>query len=451
MFPIKRLAERLVKSLIQGPKDSPAKSLIQRSLIQRISAVAVLGSLLVGSTAFAADATNRNEWRYSKPLELQGNSKYHSLFLDEDVYKSAKEDLGDLRIMDDKGRFIPYYVDSGYAQATEQQGTYKSTLVHTIKQNNDTVVDFRITPIDATKDIQGNQIALSLPAQAFLKHLEIYGSYDGNGWELLKKEHVYRTDQLEKSTVILDQVAKFSYYRIKVLDNVENLVFPELQLIYNTRETKWKEWTKTVTLPYEIKEESGGGQTLVAIRNDNRLRITKIELAASGSFTRSYTLQGMDTKEVQVDGKRELYRLDFKNVQLQNTTIIGTLPMTQPQLTITINNQDNPPINLTGMKIDYFVDKLVFEREEGRIYQLLYGNNLAGKPSYDIGSFRQQIEQENPALAKLGLQAASPGADSITPPNQAWFQTKTWFNIIIIGVSILLAVLLGIKLSRSKG
>lgn len=71
------------------------------------------------STAFAADATNRNQWWYSKPVELQGNGKYHTLFLDEDVYRGAKEDLGDLRVIDDKGLFVPFYIDSGCAKASD--------------------------------------------------------------------------------------------------------------------------------------------------------------------------------------------------------------------------------------------------------------------------------------------------------------------------------------------
>jgi hypothetical protein len=423
-------------------------------LIQRISVIAVLVSLLAGSTAFAANTANRDQWLYAKPIELQSNEgKYGMFFLDEDVYRGAKEDLGDVRMIDDKGQFVPYYVESGYAEASGQQVVYQSRLVNTVKQNQDTLVDFKITPIDLTKDIQGNVVSLGLPMQAFLKHLEIYGSYDGNQWEPLKKGLVYRTDQQEKSTVLLDRVAKFSYYRVKVLDNVENLVFSQLQLIHSTRETNWKEWTKTATLPYEIKQENsnGGGQTLLTIRNDNRLRITKLLLEANGSFTRSYTLQGMDGKDIQVEGKRELYRLDFNNVQIQNTAISGVAPIVMPQFTIKINNQDSPPIHFTGIKADYFVDKLVFEHQEGRTYQLLYGNNAAGKPSYDIGSFRQQIEQENPLLAKLGVQTASPGPGAATSVNWAWFQTKTWFNIIIISVSILLVVLLGIKLSRSKG
>jgi hypothetical protein len=425
---------------------------MKRRWMQKISVIAVLASLFVaavGSTVSVAETANRNEWRFSKSIELQGSGKYHRLFLDEDVYKAAREDLGDVRIIDDKGQFVPFYVDSGASKASNKQVIYKSALIDSVKKNNDTLLDFRIDPLDTTKDILGNRLSLSLPAaQAFLKHLEIYGSYDGNQWELLKKDHVYRTEQLEKSTVMLDSMYKFAYYRIKILDNVENLVFPQLQLVHSTLETSWQEFAKTVVLPYEVKQDNG--QTLLTISNNNQLRITKVLLEAGGSFTRSYTVQGADGKDIAVEGKRELYRLDFKDVQLQNTAISGVAPIVQSKFTIRINDQDSPPINLTGLKVDYFIDKLVFEYQTGRTYQLLYGNGGAGRPSYDISSFRQQIEQEGPVFAKLGAQIAAPEAASAASTAQSWFQTKTWFNVIIIAVSVLLALFLGFKLSRGN-
>ncbi|MEK3719430.1 hypothetical protein [Paenibacillus sp. FSL H8-0034] len=422
------------------------KSSLLRGMVITTLAVSLL--LCLSSTGFAAEAANPSNWRYAKPIELQGSDKYGALFLDDEVYKGAREDLGDLRIMDDKGQFVPYYVDSGAAKAVDTQVVYTSNVIDTVKKNNDTLIDFRISPIDATKDIQGNGVILSLPEQAFLKHLELYGSYDGNQWELLHKDYVYRTEQLEKHTVVLDKTVKFTYYRVKIIDNVENLAFPQLQLIHRTRASSWQEFAKTTSLPYDTKQEQG--QTLLQVRNDNRLRITKVQLEAQGSFRRSYTAQTAAGQDVSIEGKRELYRLDFKDVQLQNTMIVGAVPITSPVLTIKINNQDNAPIQLTGLKVDYVIDKLVFERQEGRTYQLVYGNSVAGKPSYDIASFRTQIEQENPTLAKLAVQTEAPEAAREGQANSSWFQTKAAFNMIIIAVSVLLAVILGMKLSRSK-
>ncbi|SFL94963.1 Protein of unknown function [Paenibacillus sp. 1_12] len=418
------------------------------SLIVGMVIATLVGSLLLSSITFAAEPANRSDWRYTKSIELQGSGKYVALFLDEEVYKGAREDLGDLRIVNDKGQFVPYYVDSGAAKAADKQVVYPSNLINTGKSNKDTFIDFRIVAQDVTKDIQGNRVALSLPEQAFLKHLELYGSYDGNQWELLHKDYVYRTEQLEKNTVVLDKTVKFAYYRVKIIDNVENLVFPQLQLIHYTRETSWQEFAKTTSLPYDTKQDHG--QTLLSIRNDNRLRITAIQLEAQGSFRRSYTVQTAEGQDIAIKGKRELYRLDFKDVQLQNTTIIGADPITNPVFTIKINNQDNAPILLTGLKIDYVIDKVVFERQEGRTYQLMYGNSSASKPSYDIASFRTQIEQENPVLAKLAAQVEAPGAANADTAGPSWFQSKTAFNFIIIAVSVLLAVILGMKLSRSK-
>jgi hypothetical protein len=420
---------------------------IKRRWVRRLSVVGVLAAMLFGSTIFAAEVS-RKDWQFSKLIELQGSGKYHELLLDEDVYKGAKEDLGDLRIVDDQGQFVPFYIDSGYREASDKLVVYRSDLIDTIKKSNDSINDFRITPLDAAKDILGNRLSFSLPAQPFLKHLEIYGSYDGNQWELLKKDDVYRTEQLEKNTVVLDSEYKFGFYRIKVLDNVENLAFPQLQLLYNRRESGWKQLTKAASLPYEIKQENG--QTAITIDNDSRLRITKVLLETGGSFTRSYTVQEPDGKEIQVEGKPELYRLDFKDAQLQNTTITGVAPIAKSRFLIKINNRDNPPLNLTGVKIEYIVDKLVFENQGGRDNYLLYGNGSADKPNYDIAGFRQHIEQEHPLLASLGMQTAAPEAAPAAARTPLWFQPKTWFNIVIVTVSVLLIIMVVRKLGQAK-
>jgi hypothetical protein len=401
-----------------------------------------------GGTVFAAADNNRSEWRFAKPIELQGSGKYRAVFLDEAVYKAAQEDLDDLRIVDDRGQFVPFYRDGGYAEAKENQVMYKSDLIDTVRKNNDTLLDYRIIPLDTAKDIQGNALSLSLPAQPFLKHLEIYGGHDGNQWELLKKDYIYRTERLEKSTITLDSDYKFGYYRIKVLDNVDNLRFPQLQLINNTRETKRTEYTKIGSLPYEIKQDKG--QTIIAIKNENRLHIAAVRLEAGGSFSRLYTVQDADGKETRVEGKPELYRMDFQNVQLQNTTIIAAAPFAKPQLNIKINNLDSPPLALTGVTIDYLLDKLVFEHQEGRGYQLLYGNEGASKPAYDIAGFRQLIEKEQPQLSALGAQVVSPNYGAAASSSSWWFQTKTWFNAVIVAVSVLLVIVVGMKLSRAK-
>lgn len=390
---------------------------------------------------------DQKEWQFSKPIEIKESSKYLALILDEDVYAGAAENLDDLRIVNSKGQFVPFYIDSGYRESLEKNTVYSSTLVNLAKKDNSTLVDFQITPMKENTDILGNILSFDLPKEAFLKHVEVYGSYDGNQWELLKKDDLFRTDRLEKNTIELGAQHKFSYYRLNVLNNVENLIFSQLRLIHNIREINWNEFKKTGTPTYEIKQEDK--QTSITIQNEHRLKIKNIMLDVTGNFTRSYSAYDLNGKEIQIDGKKELYRLDFKDVQIANTKISGLNPIAKPSFTIKINNQDNPSLNIKGLTTEYFVDKLVFEDQGTGPYQLLYGRNV-NKPQYDIVNFKSHIQKENVGVGKLGAQViASPGA-LVESPTPSWFQTKTWFNVVIIAVSLVLVLFIVTKMYRTK-
>lgn len=417
-------------------------------LIRKISIIASITSFVYMLPVFTViEAKEKSkDWHFSKSIDISENNKYQALFLDDEVYGGADEDLKDLRIVNSKGQFVPFYIESGFSVSQEQNIVYSSTLANTAKKDQNTIFDFRITPIKENEDVLGDTLLIELPNTDFLKHVEIYGSYDGNQWEYIKKNDLYRTDRLEKKMINLGTEHKYSFYRVKVLDNVENLIFKQLQLVHNTRDIKWNDYKKTSKPTFNIKEDTK--LTNITIQNKNRLKIKRIMLDVDGNFTRAYSVYDSKDKEIQVDGENDLYNINFKNVQINDTTITAVNPIMQPNFTIKINNQDNLPLDIKGIKVEYFVDKLIFEDQGIGPYKLLYGNGNVEAPKYDIENFKQYIQKENLALGKLkGQKIVSPIEESQKP---WWFQTKIWFNAVIIAVSLVLIIFLAIKMGRTK-
>ena len=48
---------------------------------------------------------------YFKEIEVDGNSKYKEFYITEDIYFKSKNDLGDIRILDNTGEEIPYVIE----------------------------------------------------------------------------------------------------------------------------------------------------------------------------------------------------------------------------------------------------------------------------------------------------------------------------------------------------
>src|SRR5690554_806021 len=82
------------------------------------------------------------EWAFSKTIQAEDIAEYRSVLLDEDVYAQALEGLIDLRIIDDEGQFIPYYIEAGTTDSKEKETVYSSEIVDNFMILNDRVFDF---------------------------------------------------------------------------------------------------------------------------------------------------------------------------------------------------------------------------------------------------------------------------------------------------------------------
>lgn len=389
---------------------------------------------------------NLEDWGFYKPVQMTGESPYKSFFLDEEVYRNATVNLADLRMVDVHGNTVPYYIETGYQEELEKVWQYESRMIKTIKKDNNTIIDFQVLPLQRNEDIQGNILQLSLPEENFLKHVKVEGGYDGNRWELIGKDYVYRMEQRVKDKVELPSVLKYTYYRITILDNAENVTFSGMNVLHSIRE-EWKnQFEREKPIGYEIKVD--GQNTIILIRNPDHLRIREIKVEAEGNFQREFELY-VD-QAVPITEDNELYSLNFTGVNLADKTIsILGRPVTAKELKLVIDNRDDSPLSIGNIVIGYTVDKLVFEDKGSAEYRLLFGNDNARQPQYDFAQFKHYVENEKQDAVRLGPIVS---VEKPTPPEPvSRFNKKYLFNGVIIAVSIMLVFILARKLNGKSG
>ncbi|MEK5490274.1 hypothetical protein MKZ24_06050 [Paenibacillus sp. FSL R7-0297] len=422
--------------------------------------LSVLGGLLLFTSAYPAEGTaaatglaekaDSGQWKFSRAIGIPEPAPYYEVYLDEGVYGSAAEDLRDLRITSSTGEPVPYYLESGEGTVEERSTAYSSILIRRADQGTDTLLDYQITPLAEHVDIQGNKLVFELPDESFLKHVEVWGGYDGNAWEPLAKGDLYATNGLSADSIELQGSCKFSFYRLVVKSNPEGLDFPGLTLVDSSREVKMAGFMRKKTPQYEISRVEN--RTEIVISNKDRLKIARLTLGSTGNFSRRYELYDSDGKRLPVAGSGELYRLDFKDTRISRTDIQPLHASSSAALRIIIYNLDDAPISINGLKIEYLVDRLVFaggEQEQG-LYSLIYGNALALAPQYDIINFKDQIAGDKRVTATLGAVNMIPEAPTESPAQGGWFQSEWGFNLIIIVVSLLLILIVARKLGRTK-
>lgn len=429
-----------------------------RILIKSSTALLLLGALspfalFSGQPLSAAaeevtgDAVAHPEWKYSKVIELPEHSPYTELYLDPEVYAGAAADLRDLRIMDNTGTFIPFYKESSEEFSEERLTTYSATLIHSAKKGASTLFDYKVTPLAENVDILGNRLELGLPDVNFLLHTQLLGSYDGVAWEPIADGDLYNVNGRVQGSIELGASYRYGYYRLIAENNAANLTFPSLTLLRDTRVTHTDHFRQQQDAVYEIQQKER--QTEIIIQNPARLNISglQLEIGGNGSFTRRFELYDGEGRLLPAAGSGELYRLDFKATEIDSTAIIPDRASSASTLRIVIYNQDDAPLSVEGLKLEYLLDRLVFAAEGEQPLRLLYGNAEAAAPQYDIVNFKDYIAGEGKMLAGLGAAELrqSPAADT---PQTSWFQGRTGFNIVIIAVSLLLIIFLARKLGR---
>jgi hypothetical protein len=144
--------------------------------------------------------------------------------------------------------------------------------------------------------------------------------------------------------------------------------------------------------------EEMGTMTKLSLNNDQRLELTAVKLDIPENHRRNYRLLA-DGKEVLTG---EIMRLKTVDKDINNTEI--HLPQTTraTAISIEIDNRDNRPLSLQGVGVEYYVHRVIFQDTGTGPYRLLYANPRAGKPSYDIESFRRHILQEPADMGVLG-------------------------------------------------
>lgn len=409
-------------------------------MIRRCSIVAILAWVLC-LPVFAAE--NLEVWNYSAPIYFEGNSKYKALLLTEEVYEHAPG-LADLRIVDAKGEYVPFYIQNGSNAARQDKIIYRSDVVHSYKINNDSYIDFAIIPLKQNTDVFGNGLLFELPTGNFLKHIEIYGSNDGDGWDYIGKDYVFRAEGREKNEVSIGNKRKYTYYRIVVLDNPENIILTNMSLTNNYTDNQWSNYIKTAQVNYDVKEDRN--DSVITISNKQRLKIKQITMEVETDFQRHYIVYGDNSKGT-VLKSGEIYNLQLANVKIAGAKIdFGGNPISESTIIIKINNRDDRPLIIKSMSIEYYIDKLVFPDMGNVPYQLYFGNDKATKPKYEIELQKDYIEKEQQDSCRLGaIQAKVKEVPTFSKINM-----KYVFDGIIVAVSLLLIGLLIARLSDKK-
>ncbi|MCX7745881.1 MAG: DUF3999 family protein [Clostridia bacterium] len=401
----------------------------------------------LAGTAFSIE--NISDWKYYKEIKIKNGNQYKALYLDDEVYRYSKSDLSDLRVIDSKGAAISYYIQKGWESSNPNTVFYEAERIHRFKENNHSFYNFKVIPVKSNTDIPVNKLFLSVEAGQYLKNIELYGSYDNVEWEYIMKDTIYKVENLTKNEIALNNTQKYKYYRIKVLNNIENINITKASVIYDSVNLVHNDYLKRSYLKYDM--ETKDRDTWITIQNGNKLKLKSFRIDAGGNFNRHYEIYEKNGNEYSYTGiKGEIYNLKFKDMDIANTVLdLSSQPLNSQLIRIKIFNQDDRPLDIKNIEVTSYVDKLVFESKGAKDNKLYFGSEKASKPQYEMETFKGHVEKESQDLCSLDKVMLNKAADKGKEQNkedEKKINSKFIFNAVLILLSVCLIGLIAKKL-----
>lgn len=387
-----------------------------------------------------------------------------------EVLAKISPQMGDLRLYGPDRREIPFVIIDHVIP--EISG--KKIILEIIRyQPGDDWVTILLKNPEPSEEI--NALTLDIPDRDFHKEIILDGSHDQTNWSQLVKDSIYDySSQVDLRKVRLDFASsRFGFYRISMRDAVKpkgqdpaihvrakgvnvSIHYPEAKKIMvhrivghsgNHREAvtiydnqmahPWNSITKDRKTIIDIQAGVRFGR--VDFEIDNPLYYRRVDIYYSETGTgNSYRL---------LTSGPHIYRTPDDTLNY----IVNRFPH-YPYIRFEIENKDDPPLNITGLRLTWVRKLLCFYGlEAASAYTLVFGNNQIAAPDYDIKkiigqyNWTEVFAKQNPDSHQLTLTELSenPSFQRNIPDKQAKRE-----GVILTIVVICLVTGLGIWLYK---
>ena len=364
-------------------------------------------------------------------IEIDGENRYKAIRLTPQIYNAANSNLSDLLIKDSNGENVPYFINAGSKNTTTSKESYSMELINSYLKDDCFYFDYKLS-ITRDSDTISTSIEFTTWNTNFAKEVDIYGSYDNINWFFVQKDTIYSIDDKHKLTIDFINPQKFTHYRLKLANNLEQISFDTVKLIYSI-ETSEETYFIEILKP-RFSVTSGDKITNIVIEGLKNLRLCDITIHTDSMFKRNARTQNGISKEI--------FNLILNDTSYSDTTIpLNWHASPGETYIITIADADDKPIQIDGVTVRYYADEIIFEGSANEVYTLEFGaDSSKAAPVYDINQYKSEILKG--AIDKLEIGEIAYVTEEI-PPERDY---RLIFNIVIIFIALLLGTVIVLKL-----
>ncbi len=385
---------------------------------------------------------------------------FYNIVLQPEVGSKLKDDLSDIRILDEEKYEVPFLQKSEESYFTTERFKEFPVVSKQIIDNCCT----KLTIKNPTKK-PINNICFILKNSDAVKVYRMAGSDDGVNWYSVKKYDVFYTPYSPSDTKVVSYInfplTDYLYFRFDIIDrgywdedrwlywDQDRWSYPLNILNVGYYETYLKEG-KYLEIPAPVFTQSDSSkkkQSYIKITfNDNHL-LNRIRFTFKGPrfYKRSVTLAKKIMHNVTNEATFEpITTLELNSYSLNEFDLDY---FREKEFYLIVENDDNRPLTLDSIKTWQLTRYLKTYLDKGKKYHLVYGDSTAVAPVYDLAYFIDSIPAVLPTLPILHIESNRVKQAALTKRGVYWYENKR-FIWLAIGVIILFLSFMSWKMLR---
>lgn len=364
------------------------------------------------------------------------NSVWHKMLLPDDLYKKANADFEDLRIFGINGKDtieVPYLLKKRVDKVSSNDIAFKQ-INQSVNQNG-YYYTFQSPGISLI-----NQIKLAFKQDNFDWKVTLEGSNDNQEWFNILSDYrilsIKNNDTDYQFTRLNFPDAKYQYFRLLVKSPIQ----PELLEAKILKTDTISGIFKVIKYQsFDLKNDASKKETVIDVTLTNPVPLSYLKLNAQSDFDFyrpikiEYATDSFKTGKGIQYNYANLYEGTISSLEEAAFNFENTITS---RLKITIQNNDNKPLRLSGLQLKGNVYEIIarFDQPKNE-YALYYGNEKAISPVYEIEKFESKIPG-NLTSVTIGAEAQNPAYSIKTA--KPLFENKAWLWALMIVIIALL-------------
>jgi hypothetical protein len=420
--------------------------------------------VLLGTAAISTDLPAQwRSWRYSRAIEDSPRSERTPVTVAIPFDLLAHDDAraADLRIIDDRGQEAPYFLTVPQSKA-KTQTLPSSILERSFVPGQFTQVVVRITDQLASVENRAanvrqlraepwlNTYRISTRETDFMFWVETSVSDDAHQWRVIDARSPisrFRKRGLEgNQTIQFEGSSNQRYLRLRILDPDGQFPVDSVEVL----SCSCSEPARTA-LPSAFSAEKSPDDTesrWAADLGTPNLPVSELDISTDESeFYRAVRVSTSDDgKEWSFRAAGEIYRFHQAG-KLKESLRLNFLEAFARFWRVDIVDGNDRPLPNAHLDLRGIERRVTFRAEPARTYRLIYGNERASSPQYDLARTLDENDKKMLPGAKLGSEEftanyADPRPYTERHPNLLW---------LALGIAIVVLAYAALRALRTPG